>query len=166
VQVTSSCRRSVAEGDVQEVEIVDHQHEAGATPAVLEGTLGPCEQLHRVGRFAGTNLVRGGIRRQQMRDRGKRDGARLGAGGRPPASATCSLGHLKTLLGQTRLPYPGRTVDDKSVTPRGPEGAGELGQLGSPPDQRPALSDGRRAHVSVLASAVVLPPGTRFGHFS
>ena len=153
-------------GDVQEVEIVHHEHEAGATPTVLERKRCPCEQLHRVEGFAGTNLVRSGNRRQQMRDRGKRDGARLGAGGRPPAPATCPLGHLEALLGQTRLSYPGRTVDDKGVTPRRPKGAGELRQLGPPPDQRPALSDGRRAHGSVLASAVVLPPGTRSGHFS
>jgi hypothetical protein len=129
-----------------------------------EGRFGPRPDRgqNRVERLAGTHLVRGGIRRQQVRDCGKRHGARLGTGGRPPASATRPLGHLEALLGQTRLPDPGRTVDDESVTPWFPKGAGELGQLGSPPDQRPALSDGRRAHVSVLA--VVAPPGTRSGH--
>ena len=86
-----------------------------------------------------------------MRDRGKRDGGRFGTGGCPSASTAHPLGGMETLLRQTGLPDAGRTVDDEGVTPRCPQGARERGQLGSPPNQRPALGDSRcRGHVSSL----------------
>ncbi len=102
--------------DVEQGEVVDHDHETGTSPTLLERTRRPGEHLHCVKGFTGADLGRADISRQQMRHGPQWDCARLGTGSCPPDSAVRMLGHLEALLGQTRFPYTGRTMDDERVT--------------------------------------------------
>ena len=84
--------------DVEQVKVIDHEHETIATAEAFEDKPRPGEHLDRVKPLRGAVLRRIEIEGQQMRYCGKRNGTRFVIRVRPTASAAQPLGDSKALL--------------------------------------------------------------------
>ena len=95
---------------VEEVEVVDEQHEWSGDSQVAEDG---AEVGHDGDQVALPAVV--GIRRQQVSEGAEGHRRRSLGGGRPSDLASGSIGHGEALVGQPRLAHAGRTMDHEAV---------------------------------------------------
>ena len=139
--------------DVEQVEVVDEQHQRAPAALVLQHGPQLGHDRHQV------DPLGADARRQQVGQRPQR--RRLGPlGGRGPGHVAAVLvGEGQALVGQAGLAHPGRAVDHEAVGPGVAEAGGEQVELLVPPDQRPLEGAGGEGSPVIRDSRLPRPEG-------